>query len=67
LDYDGSDVDIDDHDEDINPDTASIPSASINFAKHYGEREGRRDGWTDKAVYRDAKPHLKMFSVLRTN
>ena len=39
-----------DHDKDIEPYTASIPSVSIDFAKCDGGTEGRRDGQTKRLI-----------------
>ena len=47
FDFYESNVDINDHDEDIQPDTGSIPSVSINFAKCYG---GTEDGQTKQNI-----------------
>ena len=53
---------ITDHDGDIDPDTASIPSVSINFAKRYGGTDGRTDGQTNRNI-EIPKLHLKTSQV----
>ena len=41
---------INDHDEDIDPDTASFLSTSINFTKRYVRKEGQMEGWTEGQI-----------------